>query len=466
MARPNLIDLPLELLSEVCSHLCWHCVRGDTAATRSFAGKPDHGRHKRRGSQTDLLSVSRVCRKLHVAAEPVRYHCLCLYREWDLYFLIQTLSVRPDLAVRVLEVEIGHICRVPPTTHGDSDLATTSSAPSLVTVRQHLGSPGSLQPHETPTPQSLGRPTQHRALLSLLFRLALNLERLHLPLPGFRPSGIVPRPKPLGSSLTSLTTLVLSGFEREYLLVQAAPIMRQAPNLEVLHCHGNVRLTESFPASLGRKTLADPPPLQNLTELALTDTFLTPRRFRHLLDAVGPRLSRVSVSIQRTSYHRMVFINPGDDTIKFDEALAALQPWRNTLKRLSFTMSGRVLSGGRRHLQGVHLLRHFNALETLWAQAAFFDLYGQLRSQGHALKATLPDSIRELRLFGYSHLGPALRGLVETLVSGQFPDLRMGVIDEPSFVKYEPESEVAQELKDVAALFQSAGRGFVVRPRP
>ncbi|KAH6854538.1 hypothetical protein B0I37DRAFT_362269, partial [Chaetomium sp. MPI-CAGE-AT-0009] len=437
MARASLITLPPELLFAICSNLCWHCLRGHTAFRPSFIGNPDHSLLELWEKQMGLLSLSKVCKMLHVAAEPFHYHFLRLSREWDLYFLTRTLSERSDLAAKVFEVDIAHISRAPSTTHHGS------------------------HDHDSPTSQDWAESIQHAALILLLLRLAPNMERLYLPVLGIGPFSVFPQQSSHESS-SSLKTLAFSSFELAYLLDQVSPIVRQAPNLEILHCHKLARVTELFSADLGRKTLAEEPPLRNLSEVALIDTSLTVRSFRNLLSVVGPRLSKVS--IRRTA--RTSFPDDEEWILEFDEALAALQPWRHTLKELFFTTHGSRLSMRPRRLDGVNLLREFHALEVLWAQSAFFDFYGHLGPKVDALTSTLPASLRELRLFGYSNLGPALRGLVARLISGQAANLRSVEIDDQGFEEYEPTSEPAQELRDVAASFRSAGVGFIVHPQP
>ncbi|KAH6623722.1 hypothetical protein F5144DRAFT_633012 [Chaetomium tenue] len=192
----------------------------------------------------------------------------------------------------------------------------------------------------------------------------------------------------------------------------------------------------------------------NLTELALVDTFMTALSFRNLLSAVGAKLSKVYV--RRTARRP----DPFDESriLEFDEVLAALQPWRLTLKELSFTMYGMALPQA---VRGIHSLPEFHALEVLWTQAAFFDFYGYLGPRGDALKSTLPASVRQLRLFGYSQLASGLHGFVEALTTGQFVHLRSIEIDDQDF---ELESELAEELQVVGASFRSAGVAFTVHP--
>ena len=389
-----------------------------------------------------MLNLSEACKGLYMVTEPFRYHFVLLSWEWALYFLLRTLSERPDLAVRVSEVEISSVNRVPPT--------------ALCELNSICGSP---------TWQYSVAPNRPADLILVLLQLVPKLERLHFPVHGIGLFGNLSQSSLLTSSSTSIKTLAFSGSDHEYLLDQAVPVMQRTPNLEVLLCYRHARVTGLFAASLACRTPAEPFPLHNLTELALVDTSITEPSFCSLLSAVGSRLLRVN--IRRTA--RMPSLDDEHRVVGFDDVLAALQPWRRTLKELSFTMHGldrMALSQGSHRLRGVRLLREFRSLEVLWAQAAFFDFLGHLRPREDALKSTLPTSIRELRLFGHGNFAPALQGLLGTVMSGQFADLRTVEIDDQGPEGYEPDGEEAQNLRDVGASFRSAGVTFTVHPQP
>lgn len=290
----------------------------------------------------------------------------------------------------------------------------------------------------------LRKPAEHGELVSLLLQLTPKLARARFCLP--RPASCKTLAQP-DVSLTLLKWLAFDSLGDGFLLDQAVPMIRLAPNLEVLHCHDCVDVT----SDLGRQTLDDRPPLQNLTELSLTNSDLTAVSLSNLLSAVGPRLCKVRIQPRS----RGVSTHVGDD-IKFDEALAVLQPWNQTLKELSFCLYG---IQHPRLLRGVGVLREFHALQTLQAESAFFDFY----SRRDALTSTLPPSIRELRLLGYSNLVPALQGLLEDFLAGRFPELSRIEIDDQ---EYESESLVAQELRQVETAFLSAGVDFIVHDQP
>jgi len=241
-----------------------------------------------------------------------------------------------------------------------------------------------------------------------------------------------------------LKRLALGSLDHGFLLDQAVPIIRLAPNLEILHCLDCAGVTSDF---LGHKTSDGTPLLQNLTELSLINSNLTAASLRNLLAAVGPRLTKFRIRPRSRGLSM-----PLECDVEFDEALAALQPWSQTLRELSFFIGGIQLP---RILSGVSILRDFRALQILRAESAFFDFY----RRRDALSSTLPPSVRELKLLGFSRLAPALQGLLEVFLAGTFPELSRIEIDDQ---EYEPESAAALELRQVGADFLSAGVDFIV----
>ncbi|EAQ89916.1 predicted protein [Chaetomium globosum CBS 148.51] len=210
-------------------------------------------------------------------------------------------------------------------------------------------------------------------------------------------------------------------FAGDFVLRQAASTLRQVPNLDSLHYHQCCDVTKSFSVSLSQAT-AGPPPLRNVTELILTDTFMTAVSFRNLLEAIGPKLSKVSIQgIETETESRRMSRN--GKTVGFGEAVLALQPWKRELKVLRFTNDKMDLAPDACYLKGIHALRNLQALETIEAPTPSFDVYGQLGNQEDALTLTLPAFVRELQLPGLPEkvqMVPSLRGLARALRAGQF----------------------------------------------
>lgn len=452
MARPGLDALPGELLNEVCRHLCWHCRGSHVTSIGPFELESGSGELEpptwTRGEQKALAALNRACRVLHTAAEPFLYHYFYTSQNHDLYYFFRTVSERSDLGALVSHVEVGHAGGVP----------TPIRRPDV--IESGVRRTGLTPEH----PAEAREGVEHDVLFSQLLQLTPNLERFH-----FRQFGgpFPTRPDPSRSSLVSLKTVAFSGFKQGgYTLERAIATLRLAPNLVVLHCYGCLWVFENFLGDLGRKTreervpsrttaLAQPPPLQNLVELRLTDTRLVYSSLVHLLNAVGPGLSKVS--IRRSSLP----LPSGRHNLEFGEAVNALQPWRRTLREFIFSIDGGVR---RRHQppHGLNLapyLRKFRALQVLHAQECAFDFSAHLGRREDALVSTLPASLREFRLLGHINpgLGPALRALLGAVTNGQFADLKRIEIDDQGL-------GAAGELRELSAIFRSTGVEFLIHP--
>lgn len=239
----------------------------------------------------------------------------------------------------------------------------------------------------------LRQTSKYGAMVLLLLQLTPNLERAHFRLPC---RTVFKTCAPSNLSLRMLKRLDFDGIHG-YLLDTAAPVLRLAPNLQVLHSHGRAEVTSDF---LTGKIVDHLSPLQDLTELHLTASALTVASVRSLLSTVGPMLANI----------RIEPVSPPEssipvelDVLKFDEVLAGTAaPAPNS--------EGAV----------VLFVRHTDSPTPSWhpsparvpgsrdsarTEAAFFPFY---RSR-HALTSTLPPSLCELRLLGYSDLVPALQ---------------------------------------------------------
>ncbi|GAB1320499.1 hypothetical protein MFIFM68171_10709 [Madurella fahalii] len=464
MARSGLDALPGELLNEICGYLCWHCRGGHATSIRPFELESNNGELEppmwKRDEQTGLASLSRTCRVLHMAAEPFLYHYFYTFQNHDLYFFFRTVSERPDLAAIVSEVEVGHAGGVP----------TTVRRPDVIEggVRR-----AGLKPED---PAEAREGVEHDVLFSQLLQLMPNLERFH-----FRQFGgpFPTRPDPSLSSLVSLKNVALSGFKKGgYVLDRAISTLRLAPNLEILHCYGCLWVSQYFVGDLGRKTreerlpsssaaLTQPPPLQNLVELRLTDTLLTVHSLIHLLGAVGPGLSKVSI--------RRSGLPPPSGwgsrhNLEFGEAVYALRPWSQTLREFTFSIDG-IVEPRQDPPHGLHLagrLRDFRVLQILQVQECSFDFPGYFRRQEDALTSTLPVFLRELRVMRsiYCNIVPALQALLGAVTNGQFADLKRIEIDNHHWGVAGELTELTEltELRELGVMFQSAGVDFVTRP--
>lgn len=404
--RRGLTTLPLELLVAICSHLCDHCVRKHTSNAWPIDADSDLPLNDQMALPLEntrlasLLNLSRTCKMLRAVAEPLLYHSPSTSREEDVWFLVDTLLKRPDLALKVAQIDIGYPTQVPstataprsrrtipPRVQDEVERLRKMRATNLGTSEVAQDTRGSL-PDGTEISAEVG---EYAALHFMLLQLVPNLEagRFFIPNEPFSTSDMDLISHNHNLSLKSLRKLAFRGIiNRGFLLDRATPIMRLAPNLEVLYFENCTAVTNLFSASLGRDSPTDPPPLSKLTELSLADSRLAVGALAALLDAVGPRLSKFS--IQRTA-----------PILDFDQVLTVLQPWKSTLKELSIITSQKTPSGPAGLVSGVFLLREFHALETLCAEAEDLKLLEYL---GHdsTIPSPFPSSLRSLRLRGNS----------------------------------------------------------------
>ncbi|KAK3298744.1 uncharacterized protein B0H64DRAFT_81822, partial [Chaetomium fimeti] len=485
----SLHSLPLELLAEICSYFCAHCVRKDQGDTWPFNAKQDHmgdvcppPELGSRSGSTDLLNISRVNRTLHAVAGQYLSHCT-FTRNWSLWFLLDTLTNRPTRALRIRELDVGYPLPhrglvqgsrpplPPPILNAVRDLLRSvriSTVESRVAVEDALNN----------APENvgiIGQMAEQAALMSILLRLVPNLESAHFQLPERHPrpaivsfpaflSGLVSSSPPL----VSLTRLAFgSPAEQSFPsgIDKTIPIIALAPNLRVLHF-------DNYGSNLEFGGL-DLPPLQNLTELSLDKCCLTMDPLVTFLAKVGPNLSRMR-------YRRHGTAQAFRRGVSFHELLKALRRWRKTLRELSYTNSDYGLSQGNELLLDISLLQKFRTLQTLYTESTF--LYAHVRycwgeeDDVYLFTSTLPSSICTLKIRRYHHtLGVHLRELLVACKVGDYPNLRSIEIyvdcsDNFEFSDSEdeasgdvpPESGIRSELEDIGASFRAAGVDFVL----
>ena len=364
---------------------------------------------------------------------------------FGLYSFVQTLLERPDLQKRVVAVEVGRVDGLP--AKHESDARPT---PRCIAEALDMQLHGRVFRFTGHSHEKRREAAEYSALVSVLLRLVLNLEHAHFCLPIIV---LFEAHIQLVPSLAWLKSLAFSNLDRHFVLDIAAPIIRLEPNLEVLHCHDCVDVTPSFPTSLGRKTPTDPPPLQNLLELGLTNTSLTPADLRNLLSAVGPKLSKVDIC--RVG-QQVSELDDDGEVVEFDEALAALRPWAETLRELLFLTSSRTAWRYLAHLiaSTVSISSANSRPSSVWRSRRPFLTFTGPRPKKRSPYFHSP-------AFG-GRLTPALQCLVRAYQAGQYPELRWIEIDDQGFEQFEPNGDPARELREVGDSFRSAGVHFVV----
>lgn len=243
-------------------------------------------------------------------------------------------------------------------------------------------------------------------------------------------------------SLPLLRDLVVFDYDGGVYLDRTSAIIQLAPDLKLLRSHGRGEVTAFFSGSLRQEGLRDWRPLQNVTELCLTSASLTATSLRNLLTAVGQGLKKVYIRPLKTSPP-----TPKGQSLNLDEALAALQPWSQTLEKYEFYgYKWKPL----RPTRILRALREFEALKFLRTDGKPFGV----EMDSHALASDLPSSMRTIRFVQPSGgLDIALRALLGAFLAGKFPRLSKGEVDQE--MSGESTSTTDQRLRQLSPSFVS-----------
>ncbi|KAJ4291394.1 hypothetical protein N0V88_005987 [Collariella sp. IMI 366227] len=358
--RYNLLMLPVEVLGEICSHMCGHCClkNEDVANLRGW-------HRDMRPGQVALSQMSKTCRALRAMVQPFLFHALIpsdRYSGRSFFRFMRTLVERPDLRDRVLEAivtasDIGW----PSFRRSDTSIITD-------TIAEHLGK-GDWAPlweaiklAQTSDDEKI-IPDKFAALTSLLLHLAPNLKRANLTLP----------------RLAHDTT-------RE----------------------GATEIPATFPTgdhSLDPTTATTTPLFPNLTTLTFSWNRMPFASLRNLTATIGPHLSKVLL-VQQSNH------------IEVHEAVEALKPFKASLKELIVFYRGDRWCKAQRPVA----LREFTALQTFKVESHAFDWKDKEASKDMFVEI-LPPQIRRLGVIGYAPCAPALKNLMLAVKAGEFPDL-------------------------------------------
>lgn len=491
MSTTTLATLPFEILTSISENICWHC-QGLTADSfdipqlRREQSKlsPEHYISKFAfddeaedldlvppiGSFT-LISLSLTCRRLRDIAQPFLHHSICIHDDSDrkLPLLIRTLSERPDLARSVRELYVDDSVYV----FAKSDERQVKSVlhlwqltqPNLVRLGLDLYRPTfpKLKKHlvageeEAATDNIPVHGAGHLEVLTLRHSDSEFSQGREEATSDFAHHG--------GPQNTSAVRMLprASLFD----LDDAATLFQRAPpqSLKALTIIPIFSASGVFPASLGRHTPEDTPPLQNLIELNLQGQRMYDqterkhgRKFQrpgpvmreslgYLLDAVGPYLARVNI--------RAPYINNRDGMdvswdrhepfVELQKLLEMLLPWKETIREIVFYDESLPQQGdlmmwswtqwGERELvpvdgvsvdtPGVGVLSEFRSLETLAIRDCDYFLCDRVqdRVDGPTFVAALPRTLRRLAVVGIAVILPMLQCLLMAVEDGQFPVL-------------------------------------------
>lgn len=228
----TLIDLPIEILSIICRNLCLHCQHPDFVVDL-----PDTVVDAAREDKRSLARLSRTCRALRPVAQPVLFHyyhsgnqpLLSEAGKWDrsrfdqgadndlLLHFLRTIINRPDLAASVRAVSLFTALRARVST--PEMFALLCETGRKLGVRKAVGSPFPVAWYQEVAVAVTSASTQQ-----LLINRVAGWGFYYLK--GF--DGDMPR----------LRYIALTGlgeeWYRDYHLGEARPLIRRAPNLEVL----------------------------------------------------------------------------------------------------------------------------------------------------------------------------------------------------------------------------------------
>lgn len=445
MDRPWLLVLPVELLTDICSRFCVHCV-GDPDLLPDL----DHpARYQQIAEQQcDLASLSRVSRTLHAVATPFLYHVLATDKlRPHLHMRHQrTLHGRPDLAA--------HVKRAVFLSYPDA-----SECDSIVNhLVARLGIPppdGWIVPKTVVSYTKCGNrveseknPLRHQFMIEMALSLTSNLEYLSLSVFGARwgtpnfGENMLP-----SSSMPALKTLHLSSLSARFGVNSVSLLLQKAPNLRLLRLDGCGWADYHARPVSGLRSLpvlwVKRPCFDSREDLAA------------LFASCG--------NLQALIYHHSQHLHTSMYARTPEDMAVALQHCHRTLRYLEIQWGL-----PRPHQCGlISSLKLFSSLETLIIDAAcvFSDTDNVGDGQG-ALSPTpqrpladlLPNSIRQLLLFCVNYrMYQNIADLAQIACQGAFPDLKIIWIDQSSFSS----ALLQTDLRTLEANFALAGISLI-----
>jgi len=411
------------------------CAASGPQATGPCPSQFDEPTFLLRAGKSSLISLSQTCKFLRTVVQPIVYHTLFFSdaqcTPYRLVNIMKLFKVRPDLSASLSDLYLDDY----PFWAGDKyeRMAKTKQGPLVASFLQlvpnlqhaHIRMPAeeyqglskALESKSSATGTSRAPPPQ-------------SLQLKHLGIEGRRPDPSSRARQRITGSVDTDTWL--------------GPLLKlTAASLETLAFYQSVEATKRFAASLGRKSLKDPAPLYNLTELTLvenrrhTENSLDLQSLRNILQAVGPNLAKVR--IEEPSWGE----DPPTDTperITITNLLKNLRPWKETMREISLCYPA---ENWRTEIEvDTALLAEFKNLEGI--------SFAVTAGDAAAFVAALSPRLRRLRLMDDPPRGlypRIIQCLLDATIEGRFPNLKTVWVKEPQY-EYEIDDEDSEDSED------------------
>ncbi|SPO03727.1 uncharacterized protein DNG_06410 [Cephalotrichum gorgonifer] len=408
MSTPWLLTLPAELLADISSRFCPHCV-GDSGLYLDLGSSERYDQLA--SQQRDLASLSRTSREIHAVATPFLYHLFATHQS-TLYLhmrLQRTLYERPDLAAHVRRAAFV----------GYTNPAETDSVVNHLVARLKVPPPeGWIVPKKvmivTKTGnrvESVREPLRHQFLVEMALNLTAGLEHLSMNLSLHASEDYGKNMLP-SSTLPALRTLHLAhSYPAGFSLEVVSRLLQKAPNLRLLTLDG---------CSSVRYGSSPGPDLSNLSALRLVRPC-----FRENAHLAG--LFASCSKLQGLAFHHW----RGESYIYLPrrtprELIQALLPCNQTLRYLEIQWAE---DDDIYQDELVRSLKPFSSLETLVIDAAC--IYSnrtrdvEESEPPSSLADLLPTSIRYLLLWRVNlRMHQDLADFAQKARRGAFPNLK------------------------------------------
>ncbi|KAK7450016.1 hypothetical protein CaCOL14_010235 [Colletotrichum acutatum] len=459
-------SLPLELVEQICSLLCFHCQHPDTF--------PDAGSDDYRLSKRALSRLCRVSRRFCAVAQPFLFHDYATggllqrhesgivaqsgkpsqYDEYDdkLPVFLRSIIQRPDLAshirtLQLVENDVISGCTpevAPLLIKATEDAGALRHAPSRGYLQTKIWSGFSGQPEAL---LRIQRRKIHHWLEELAILLSSNVAMLLTARDSFVDYEHI---RDSRASFPAVRTIALRGVKKNHHVYEASALFAAAPSLENL---------ESMQCSLfdGQSpwTLVKPWTLKlgNVRRLSLSEIGFEDL---HLLVKCCPNLEELAVTAIE------IYRNSEFDYWDVSKLLQTLDPIRHNLRKLRLSHESRrsrredprpITSGGI-----VWSFRGFENLEELAFDQAAIDTSpraapvedGMGLYTKWSLAELLPASVRQVEiLHADQNCKEKLRQLAEECASA-LPSLKVVQVN---FDKSTDESDIGPECIDVMNVY-------------